>query len=145
VLFAFEEHGGVHEDFGDSGEGVLEAVVEKEIDEWILVGSLFVFVHGWCCFGLSTFSVRSWTDANNPGWSGEVGAPPHWQPIPLRSIGCQCGGLLQCRGLLQTNLYTTSAHADWIVTEDSHFKALIGSGFKPQPIKPGDFIARVLD
>ena len=21
-----------------------------------------------------------------------VGAPPHWQPIPLRSIGCQCGG-----------------------------------------------------
>jgi hypothetical protein len=22
----------------------------------------------------------------------EVGAPPHWQPIPLRSIGCQCGG-----------------------------------------------------
>jgi len=23
-----------------------------------------------------------------------VGAPPHWQPIPLRSIGCQCGGPL---------------------------------------------------
>jgi hypothetical protein len=25
VLFAFEEHGGIHEDFGDSGEGVLKA------------------------------------------------------------------------------------------------------------------------
>jgi len=37
-----------------------------------------------------------------------------------------------------------TAHADWIVTEDSHFNALIGSGFKPQPIKPSDFIARVL-
>jgi hypothetical protein len=24
----------------------------------------------------------------------EVGAPPHWQLIPLRSIGCQCGGPL---------------------------------------------------
>jgi hypothetical protein len=23
-----------------------------------------------------------------------VGAPPHWQPIPLRSIDCQCGGSL---------------------------------------------------
>jgi hypothetical protein len=33
VRFAFEKHGGVYEDFGDSGEGVLKAVVEKEIDE----------------------------------------------------------------------------------------------------------------
>jgi hypothetical protein len=73
------------------------------------VGSLFVFVHGWCCFGLSTFGIRSWTDANNPEWSGEVGAPPHWQPIPLRSIGCQCGEPLLCSGLLQTNLYTTTS------------------------------------
>lgn len=24
-----------------------------------------------------------------------------------------------------------TAHADWIVTEDSHFRVLIGSGFKP--------------
>jgi hypothetical protein len=38
-----------------------------------------------------------------------VGAPPHWQPIPLRSIGCQCGELLLGSGLLQTNLYTTNA------------------------------------
>ena len=37
-----------------------------------------------------------------------------------------------------------TAHADWIVTEDSHFQALVGSGFKPQPIKPGDFISQVL-
>jgi hypothetical protein len=35
-----------------------------------------------------------------------VGAPPHWQPIPLRSIVCQCGELLLGSGLLQTNLYT---------------------------------------
>lgn len=37
-----------------------------------------------------------------------------------------------------------TAHADWIVTEDSHFRALIGSGFKPQPIKPSDFITRII-
>jgi putative PIN family toxin of toxin-antitoxin system len=37
-----------------------------------------------------------------------------------------------------------TAHSDWIVTEDSHFRTLIGSGFKPQPIKPSDFIARFL-
>ena len=37
-----------------------------------------------------------------------------------------------------------TAHADWIVTEDGHFQALVGSGFKPQPIKPADFIERVL-
>lgn len=42
-------------------------------------------------FLVSTFSVQLWTDACNPGKSGRVGAPPHWQPIPLRSIGCQCG------------------------------------------------------
>jgi uncharacterized protein len=34
-----------------------------------------------------------------------------------------------------------TAHADWIVTEDSHFDVLSGSGFKPQPIKPLDFLA----
>ena len=37
-----------------------------------------------------------------------------------------------------------TAQAEWIVTEDRHFNSLIGSGFKPQPIKPIDFIARVL-
>ena len=37
-----------------------------------------------------------------------------------------------------------TAHADWILTEDSHFQALIGSGFKPQPIKPSDFMTRIL-
>lgn len=37
-----------------------------------------------------------------------------------------------------------TAHADWIVTEDAHFTTLIGSGFKPQPIKPRDFIERAL-
>jgi hypothetical protein len=70
VLFAFEEHGGVHENFGDSREGTLKAVFEKKIDEWILVGSLFVFAHGWCCFGFSTSSIWSWADAGNPGGSG---------------------------------------------------------------------------
>jgi len=37
-----------------------------------------------------------------------------------------------------------TAHADYIVTNDHHFAPLVGSGFKPQPITPEEFIARVL-
>ncbi len=37
-----------------------------------------------------------------------------------------------------------AAHADYIITSDRHFMPLIGSGFKPQPITPEDFIARYL-
>ena len=48
VLFAFEEHGGVHEEFGDFRDGVLEAVGEKKVDELITEVILFLvlFVHG---------------------------------------------------------------------------------------------------
>jgi len=43
-----------------------------------------------------TFSVQPWTDACNLEEPGEGGAPPHWQPIPLRSIDCLCGASLPC-------------------------------------------------
>ncbi len=33
------------------------------------------------------------------------------------------------------------AEADYIITEDKHFKVLIGSGYKPKPLKPGAFLA----
>ena len=33
-----------------------------------------------------------------------------------------------------------AAGADCIITSDHHFKALIGSGYRPQPITPDDFI-----
>lgn len=33
-----------------------------------------------------------------------------------------------------------AAHADFIVTRDKHFNVLVGSGFKPQPITPEEFI-----
>ena len=32
--------------------------------------------------------------------------------------------------------------ADWIITSDHHFDALIGSGYEPQPIAPEEFIRR---
>lgn len=32
------------------------------------------------------------------------------------------------------------AHADFIITRDKHFNVLVGSGFKPQPITPEEFI-----
>lgn len=37
-----------------------------------------------------------------------------------------------------------TAEADFIITDDAHFHALIGSGYKPQPITPEEFIARHL-
>ncbi len=37
-----------------------------------------------------------------------------------------------------------AAHADYIITSDKHFAPLIGSGFKPQPITPEDFINQFL-
>jgi len=36
------------------------------------------------------------------------------------------------------------AGADWIITSDHHFDALIGSGYRSQPIKPEEFIRQHL-
>ena len=35
-----------------------------------------------------------------------------------------------------------AAEAEWIITEDAHFNAMKGSGHKPRPITPAEFIAR---
>ncbi len=37
-----------------------------------------------------------------------------------------------------------ASHADFVITEDRHFRALAGAGYKPQPIAPAEFIARYL-
>jgi putative PIN family toxin of toxin-antitoxin system len=37
-----------------------------------------------------------------------------------------------------------TVHADFVVTSDAHFRPLIGSGYKPQPISPEEFIARFI-
>ncbi|MBL9145302.1 MAG: putative toxin-antitoxin system toxin component, PIN family [Verrucomicrobiaceae bacterium] len=37
-----------------------------------------------------------------------------------------------------------AANADFIVTSDHHFDAMLGSGYKPQPITPEQFIERYL-
>jgi len=37
-----------------------------------------------------------------------------------------------------------TAHADWVITEDRHFKSMTDSGYKPQPIRPEDFVRQVL-
>ena len=48
-----EKHGGVDEEFGDSRDGVFEAVLEKEVDEIWMLDILGLFVHGLCCFWLA--------------------------------------------------------------------------------------------
>ncbi len=37
-----------------------------------------------------------------------------------------------------------TSDADWLITSDGHFGRLVGSGYKPQPITPKDFINRFL-
>ena len=37
-----------------------------------------------------------------------------------------------------------SAHADFLMTEDADFAPLSNAGYKPQPIKPAEFIPRFL-
>lgn len=37
-----------------------------------------------------------------------------------------------------------AAEADWIITEDAHFAPLLDAGYKPNPIKPDEFIARFI-
>lgn len=37
-----------------------------------------------------------------------------------------------------------TAGADFVITEDAHFQALVSSGFEPQPIAPAAFIERFL-
>ena len=37
-----------------------------------------------------------------------------------------------------------AANANWIITEDRHFDALVGSGYQPQAIKPAEFIRRFI-
>ena len=37
-----------------------------------------------------------------------------------------------------------SAHADFVLTDDRHFRSLTNAGYKPQPLNPEDFIVQYL-
>ena len=37
-----------------------------------------------------------------------------------------------------------AAGADHLITSDRHFQRMVGSGYRPQPIAPADFISRYL-
>lgn len=37
------------------------------------------------------------------------------------------------------------AHADFVITEDRHFRPLANAGYKPQPISPAEFIRVYLE
>lgn len=56
VVFAFEEHGGVHEDLGDGYKSLAEAFGEKGVDELVVECSVILVVHG-CC--LSSFHLQT--------------------------------------------------------------------------------------
>jgi len=62
VFGAFNEHGCVHEDLGDSGKTFSESVVEKEVDEVVADGILFLLVHGWCWSAGEDGDFETWDD-----------------------------------------------------------------------------------
>ncbi|MFN0077530.1 MAG: putative toxin-antitoxin system toxin component, PIN family [Prosthecobacter sp.] len=37
-----------------------------------------------------------------------------------------------------------AAHADFVLTDDRHYRTLRNAGYKPQPIRPEEFIAKHL-
>jgi putative PIN family toxin of toxin-antitoxin system len=37
-----------------------------------------------------------------------------------------------------------SANADYVITEDRHLTSLAGAGYRPQPIRPEEFVSRFL-
>lgn len=86
MLGAFDEDGGVHEDFGDSGESFAEAVLGKEVDEFIAGGRVHLFVHRWCCFWFAP-------PASSLGRTPQ----PYWGGVPP----------IRLRSLLQTKIHTT--------------------------------------
>ena len=53
VTDSLEKHGGGYKKFGDSRDGVFEAVLEKEVDEIWMLDILCLFVHSLCCFWLA--------------------------------------------------------------------------------------------
>ena len=65
---SFEKHGGVDEEFRDSGDGVFEAVLEKEVNEIWMLDVLGLFVYGLCCFWLApSASGREWAPTTPEG------------------------------------------------------------------------------
>lgn len=84
--------------------------------------------------------------------------PTRWNEfvLLLERVGRLRGNLVKVSPTFRCHLITAdpddnkfadcaiTAHADFVVTEDRHFLALIGSGYKPQPITPTEFIARYL-
>ena len=76
VADSFEKHGGVDEEFRDSGDGVFEAVLEKEVDEIWMLEILGLFVYGLCSIWLA------------PSASGRGRAPttPQGMRVKLRAF-----------------------------------------------------------
>ncbi len=83
---------------------------------------------------------------------------PYWNKVThfldvLIKLG---GGLIQMESSFRFQVITAdpednkfvdcaiAANADFVLTEDRHFAALIGSGYRPQPIAPQAFIDKYL-
>ena len=89
--------------------------------------------------------------------TARVGAA-RWQQFTavLDAIGVSSGNIRQAEPSFRWRLIAAdpdddkfadcaiAAEADWIITEDAHFDGMKGSGHKPQPISPEDFIRRFL-
>jgi predicted nucleic acid-binding protein len=81
-------------------------------------------------------------------------AAPRWEDVArmFTLIGLLHGTILKVEPYFRFRIITGDAdddafadcaiiaHADFIITADHHFNAMRGSGYKPQPITPEEFI-----
>ncbi len=88
----------------------------------------------------------------------ELNSPAHWQKLQtlFNLVSAAHGTILQVSPAFRfqaipadpdDNAFADcaiTAHADFILTNDSDYRPLTNAGYKPQPIKPEDFIARHL-
>ena len=90
--------------------------------------------------------------------TSKLSGPERWRDVAtlFELIAQLHGNVRQVEPQFRFNVITTdpddnkfcdcaiAAEADFVVTEDAHFDALKTAGYKPQPIKPDEFIRHYL-
>jgi len=88
------------------------------------------------CRGGPAFSARlmHWLSLVATAWNTVVLVQPSYQ-FRLISSDPDDNKFADC---------AITANADFLITNDTDYDSMVGSGYKPQPIKPEGFIARYL-
>src|ERR1043166_1842894 len=78
-----------------------------------------------------------------------LSGPARWRKLArlMDLAALTSGNLLRVTAYPDDNIFTgcaITADADYLLTEDGHFASLVGAGYKPRPISPQEFQARII-